>query len=99
MRFHEPAFNRWLVYLLYHRDATGELKEHFTGAGIQHFTGIALAGFPIPVGPVSQIKLLVQKLDALAAETRRLEGVYQRKLDALAELKQSLLQRAFAGEL
>jgi len=42
---------------------------------------------------------IVQKLDALAAETRRLEAVYQRKLDALAELKQSLLLRAFAGEL
>jgi type I restriction enzyme R subunit len=33
------------------------------------------------------------------AETRRLAAVYQRKLDALTELKQSLLQRALAGEL
>ncbi len=99
VRFYEPAFNRWLVYLLYHRDSTGELKDHFTGAGIQHFTGKALAAFPIPVGPVSQVQILVKKLDALSAETRRLEAIYQRKLDALAELKQSLLQRAFAGEL
>ncbi len=30
---------------------------------------------------------------------KNLEDIYQRKLDALAELKQSLLQRAFAGEL
>ncbi len=27
------------------------------------------------------------------------EAIYQRKLDALAELKQSPLQKAFAGEL
>ena len=32
-------------------------------------------------------------------ETKRLEAIYQRKLDALAELKQSLLQRAFTGQL
>jgi type I restriction enzyme, S subunit len=42
---------------------------------------------------------LVQKLDALSEETKRLEAIYQRKLDALAELKQSLLQRAFTGQL
>jgi len=41
----------------------------------------------------------VEKLDSLSEETKRLEAIYQRKLDALAELKQSLLQRAFAGEL
>lgn len=99
VRFHEPAFNKWLVYLLYHRDSTGELKDHFTGAGIQYFTGKALANFPIPYGPTSKVKSLVKKLDALAAETRRLEVVYQRKFDALAELKQSLLQRAFSGDL
>jgi type I restriction enzyme S subunit len=30
---------------------------------------------------------------------RRLESIYQQKLIALAELKQSLLQKAFSGEL
>ena len=32
-------------------------------------------------------------------ETRHLESLYTRKLAALEELKQSLLQRAFSGEL
>lgn len=53
----------------------------------------------LPIPPIETQKAIVQKLDALAAETRRLEAVYQRKLDALTELKQSLLQRAFAGKL
>lgn len=38
-------------------------------------------------------------LDHLKAQTQRLEAIYQQKLDALEELKQSLLQKAFAGEL
>ena len=31
--------------------------------------------------------------------TQRLESIYQKKLTALAELKQSILQKAFTGEL
>ena len=42
---------------------------------------------------------IVEKLDALSEETKRLEAIYERKQSALAELKQSLLQKAFAGEL
>ena len=44
-------------------------------------------------------KTVVQKLDALRAETQKLEAVYQKKNDDLEELKKSILQKAFAGEL
>lgn len=59
----------------------------------------SLNSIPVPAPPLDQPKAIVQKLDALATETRRLEAIYQRKLAALAGLKQSLLQRAFAGQL
>jgi type I restriction enzyme, S subunit len=50
--------------------------------------------------PPSRIqRAIVEKLDALSAETKRLEVIYERKKAALAELKQSLLQKAFSGEL
>jgi type I restriction enzyme, S subunit len=42
---------------------------------------------------------LVQKLDALSAETKKLEAIYQQKIDNLEELKKSILQKAFNGEL
>lgn len=42
---------------------------------------------------------IVRQLDALRAETQKLEAVYQKKLDDLEELKKSVLKRAFAGEL
>ena len=45
-----------------------------------------------------QIELSAQ-LDALHEETQRLESLYQRKLAALDELKQSLLHQAFSGLL
>jgi type I restriction enzyme S subunit len=42
---------------------------------------------------------IVARLDALAAETQRLESIYQQKLAALGELKKSLLHQAFSGNL
>jgi type I restriction enzyme S subunit len=42
---------------------------------------------------------MVTHLDALAAETQRLQKIYEQKLAALAELKKSLLHQAFSGEL
>jgi len=42
---------------------------------------------------------IVQKLDALNAETKKLESIYQQKINDLEELKKSVLQKAFSGEL
>jgi type I restriction enzyme S subunit len=42
---------------------------------------------------------IVSQLDALRAETQKLETVYQKKIADLDELKKSILQKAFAGEL
>ena len=42
---------------------------------------------------------IVAQLDALSAETQRLESIYGEKLAALAALKKSLLHEAFSGEL
>jgi type I restriction enzyme, S subunit len=53
--------------------------------------------FPFPT--VAEQKEIVQKLNALSAETKRLEGIYQQKINDLEELKKSVLQKAFSGEL
>ncbi len=53
--------------------------------------------FPFP--SVNEQKAVVQKLDALSAETKKLEDIYQQKINYLAGLKKSILQKAFSGEL
>ena len=47
---------------------------------------------------VEQIEI-VNILNKLKSETQRLEAFYQRKIECLDDLKKSLLQQAFAGEL
>ncbi|MEI6065760.1 MAG: restriction endonuclease subunit S [Methylococcaceae bacterium] len=53
--------------------------------------------FPFP--SVKDQQAIVQKLDALSAETKQLETIYQQKINDLDELKKSILQKAFTGEL
>lgn len=99
VRFVIQGLNRWFVYFLYSQDKSGELHTHFTGTGIQHFTGETLGNYVMPIPPELQLHELVDKFDRLFAETQYLENVYQRKLDALENLKKSLLHQAFQGEL
>ena len=42
---------------------------------------------------------IVKKLNNLSAETKKLEVIYQQKIKDLEELKKSILQKAFNGEL
>jgi type I restriction enzyme S subunit len=53
--------------------------------------------FPFP--SVKRQVELVEALDYLLNETQKLETIYQKKLDDLEELKKSILQKAFSGEL
>lgn len=53
--------------------------------------------FPFP--PLKEQQLIVHQLDALRAETQKLEAVYKKKLEDLEELKKSILHKAFTGEL
>lgn len=48
---------------------------------------------------LSEQKQIVSKLDALSAETKKLETIYKQKLADLEELKKSILKKAFNGEL
>jgi len=53
--------------------------------------------FPFP--PIDKQQEIAASLDELSSTVSSLEVIYQQKLTALAELKQSLLQKAFSGEL
>lgn len=70
-----------------------------TGATIKNVSLKTMREFIIPLPPLSEQQIIVQTLDALSAETKQLEANYQQNLNNLEELKKSLLQKAFNGEL
>lgn len=59
----------------------------------------ALNQIPVPLPPTDQREKLVAELDELADQIGKLEANQQTRLEALTTLKQSLLHRAFAGEV
>jgi restriction endonuclease S subunit len=58
-----------------------------------------LATIQLGIPSFENQNLLAKKFDQLQDEISSLENLYLKKLAAIAELKQSLLQKAFAGEL
>lgn len=77
-----------------------QIKKYTTGAAQPQLPIKTLVNFTIPVPiTIEAQQSIVRQLDALRAETQKLEAVYQKKIDDLEELKKSILQKAFKGEL
>ena len=91
------SFLNLLLTSKYYKDQllfTGE-----QGATRQAITKVQLKNFVIHYPPLKEQKSIVAKLDALSAETKKLEAIYNQKLADLEELKKSILAKAFKGEL
>src|SRR5690554_3978483 len=86
----------FLTYLLNHKD----LRSYARQAAQPVISNSSLKDVVLffPKSKTEQ-QTIVRQLDTLRAETQKLEAVYQKKIDDLEELKKSVLQKAFAGEL
>lgn len=93
-----PHFLNHLLVSKVYKDkllSTGEqgaTRQAITKAQLEEFKII----FP---NTISDQQLIVQKLDAISAQTQRLESIYRRKIADLEEMRKSVLQKAFSGEL
>jgi type I restriction enzyme, S subunit len=89
----------FIVHFLKSRELRKQLIESGGGINISSLNqqGLSLIMMSFPV--LEKQKNIVKNIDNLAVETQRLEAIYQKKLAALTELKQSILQKAFTGEL
>ncbi len=76
------------------------IADTITGSAQPQITRTNLSPLSISFpSSVDEQHQLVARFRSLAAETQRLTQIYERKLAALEELKKSLLQLAFNGEL
>lgn len=95
-KFYEPFFGYGLIFL--------EKEISLMGAGCGGQTELARntlkedfkLSFP---KSLKEQTAIVQKLDSLSVEIKQLEQIYKQKLKDLEELKKSMLQKAFSGEL
>ncbi|MCF7844033.1 restriction endonuclease subunit S [Candidatus Gracilibacteria bacterium] len=70
-----------------------------SGSSIPQLTVPMVKDYPVNLPPLEQQQVIVKKLDELSNETKKLEAIYEKKLKDLEELKKSILQKAFNGEL
>ena len=90
----------FMLYFINSPIAKKQFNKRLKGSGVPnlHLEEIREVVIPFPKSKNEQ-QAIVRHLDALRAETQKLETVYQKKIDDLEELKKSILQKAFAGEL
>ncbi|MBR1290133.1 restriction endonuclease subunit S [Bradyrhizobium ottawaense] len=69
------------------------------GATRQAITKAQIQAFVFSYPSLATQQTIIEKLDSLGAGTGKLESGYADKIKALAGLKQSILQKAFSGEL
>ncbi len=88
----------FLKYLFFAEGREGLLK-YASGSVHQTIYFPEAKAFHICHPNVAEQVKIIGQCDLIRDETQRLESVYQRKLDALDELKKSLLHQAFSGQL
>lgn len=86
-------------YVLVSAPAQHQIKAKTYGTALQQINIRDVREIILPVPPFPDQEKIAVALYTFQVETQRLESIYQRKLTALDELKQSLLHQAFAGKL
>jgi len=96
----ENVINRnYLFNFLLSRTFLDELYKTANGTRQANLSTETMKGLFISFPLIEEQKSIVQKLDALSKETKKLEVIYTEKIADLEEMKKSVLQKAFSGQL
>jgi type I restriction enzyme S subunit len=69
------------------------------GATIKHIYITRVDKMLVPTPSIDVQKEIVKKIDIVSSKVKRLEASYQQKIRRLDELKKSILEKAFSGQL
>ncbi|MEA5521415.1 restriction endonuclease subunit S [Limnoraphis robusta] len=87
------------IYFLYHPTARKFLEQKAKGSIMAGLNMSIIKELPVFLPPISEQEILIDRCNFIKNGVQRLEAIYQRKLEDLQELKQSILHKAFTGEL
>jgi type I restriction enzyme, S subunit len=86
--------------LLVSEEGANPLDDYVSGMTLTKLNQAMLNSIPVFLPKtLEEQRAIVRRLEALSAETGRLEEIYQQKVESLEELKRSVLQKAFSGEI
>jgi type I restriction enzyme S subunit len=100
IRFSESYLPKFFLYFSWTDLFKDQYFANETGTVGQGNVGIkAITDSNVPFISLDQQQKMVEQIDTILAETQKMEAIYKKKIDDLEELKKSILQKAFAGEL
>jgi len=99
-RSNQDLSSEYLYYFLLRSQFREEGTKRMMGAvGHKRVSKEFIENSRIFFPTLNEQQAIIDKLDTLSAETKKLESIYNQKLADLEELKKSILQKAFNGEL
>jgi len=88
-----------LPLFMYYFFISIDLKKFSNGSSIPQINNYDIEPLMITYPDLQVQKIIIEDLENISKETQNLESNYKQKLQLLTELKQSILQKAFTGEL
>jgi type I restriction enzyme S subunit len=91
--------NSEIIDLQFLKHSIDNLDILRSGSAIPQLTVPMMKKYIISYPSIEEQEKIVQKLDTLTAECKKLEAIYTQKIADLEEMKKSVLQKAFSGQL
>lgn len=89
----------FLKYWLMQKPIIEMINDTCTGARMPRANMNQFLDFIMPLPPLEEQQRIVEKLDAISDRCRQMEDNYKQTISLCDDLKQSLLRKAFNGEL
>ena len=100
IRLNEKLVNNEYVFrYLNSKSGKAQIAPLLNGAATQTITKDSVRSLNIPLPSLKEQSEVISKLNLLEEKIVSLENIYRSKISAINELKQSILQKAFNGEL
>ncbi len=89
----------YIVYVIKNGDFQRYIRANATGSTINNVSLKTMREYPVILPPLKIQQKIVQYLDQLSHKTQALKKEQQEKMQSLKDLKASILDRAFRGEI
>lgn len=99
VRFVNDSNPKFYMYYLWFAAQTGKLSPYFTGMGIKHLTGQSLVKVPVPDVERKQQDYMIREIESRLSVCDSIEKTVDIALQQAEAMRQSVLKKAFEGNL
>ena len=99
IRLNDNVLNKYVYFLFVLYAQNGVLDKYFTGTTIKHLTGQSLKSVEFPLPPLSEQQRIVTEIESRLSQAEASSACIENALQQAEALRQSILKKAFSGEL